>query len=453
MTPPVPAPCRIVLMELAGGPQPLAIDTNRYRAAGVFFLLHEVPLGYHYLSAPELPLSAEQMWEIATEAILPALTDYLIRMKPAGQLLEQFAATNPIDAFEAIRRHLPAAIPASAVSVVICTHERPAALVRCLASLEKLSEQPLEILVIDNAPKTDAIRNAVSEFPNVRYKMEPRPGLSYARNTGVVASRGEFIAFTDDDVEVTENWLRELIRPFTDAAVMCTTGLVLPAEMETQEQSYFESWLPFHRGYTPFRLGPQWLAKWRKAPPVWDLGAGASMALRRTAFDKIGLFDTRLGAGASGCSEDSELWYRLIAAGHSCDYAPASLVLHYHRADAASLANQMRLYARGHATALMVQFARHGHLGNLVRVFIVLPIYYLRKLATSVIFREWMPFWRASARGYLAGLFYLARNRKDRSSEPGRVTVIERRRPVPVLRGSGPNGAKPNGAEASQNGF
>jgi GT2 family glycosyltransferase len=404
-------------MELSSGPQPLALDHDGYRSLGVFFTLHGVPLGHKYFHAIELPLTAPQVWEVAIEAILPALTAELLPSETTGDSVRALAALHPLDAFRIAVENKQTHFSNASVSVVICTRERPAALARCLASLRNLADPPLEIIVVDNAPATDATAQVVAEFPNVRYKLEPRPGLSHARNAGIRASRGEVIAFTDDDVVVTENWLTELVRPFHDPAVACTTGLVIPAEMERTEQAFFESWLSFNRGYRPKRFTPEWLRSFRFSAPVWNLGAGASMALRRSVLADTGTFDTRLGAGAAGCSEDSELWYRILAAGYSCEYVPSSLVLHHHRADRESLARQMRLYSRGHIAALLIQFHRHGHFGNLLRAFGVLPLYYARKLGASLIFREWRPFWTASTTGYLSGFFYLAGHPKDRSRE------------------------------------
>ena len=425
-------------MELGDGAQPLAFEPE-YRAAAVYFLVDGVPMGHRFLNSAELPLTAEQMWEIATEAILPALTQYLVRNRPEGQLLNEFVALDPLDEFR--RRRPQSSVPVDRVSVVICTRERPAALSRCLASMRRLRAQPLEILVIDNAPTTDATRLAVAEFPEVRYKLQPRRGLSHARNTGIAASRGEIIAFTDDDVEVTESWLDELIRPFADGDVMCVTGLVIPAEMQTPQQAMFEEWLPFHRGYLPLRFGIEWLRSFRKAPPVWDIGAGANMAIRRSAFEAVGPFDTRLGAGASGCSEDSELWYRLLAGGHIIEYSPSSMVLHYHRADEQSLAQQMKFYSRGHASALIIQFLRYGHRGNLRRLFAVLPSYLLRKLLGSIVFSEWWPYWKASAIGFISGLFYLIGNRKSQARVVSSRSV-ETHAPVPLLSGGESHGER-----------
>ncbi|HXJ39074.1 MAG TPA: glycosyltransferase [Bryobacteraceae bacterium] len=438
MTAPVPAPCRIVRMELAGGAAPLAIGDDRYRAVGVFFTLDGVPVGHKYLAACDLPMTADQMWEVATEAILPAVTRQLLA---AGVPLHRLVSEDPLQEFRSLLRSIPAGPAADQVSVVICTRERPEALSRCLGSLQKLEEAPLETVVVDNAPGTEATRQVVAEFPGVRYRAEPRSGLSYARNTGVEASRGDIVAFTDDDVLVTGNWLRELMRPFRDPNVMCATGLVIPAEMEVPEQTLFEHWMSFQRGYAGQKFGPAWMKTFRSAPAVWDIGAGASMAIRRSAFGQHGLFDTRLGAGAAGCSEDSEFWYRLIAAGHTCEYTPRALVRHQHRANRQSLARQIRMYSRGHAAALLAQFARYRDARNLLRLAVVLPLYHLRKLGAAAVFPEPRTFMLESARGYLEGLFYLVHNPVDRSEMPVDRSVVQpAEKAIPALRGQEADG-------------
>jgi len=95
--------------------------------------------------------------------------------------------------------------------------------------------------------------------------------------------------------------------------------------------------------------------------PVWRIGAGANMAFSRNVFSRIGLFDERLGAGASGCSEDSEFWYRMLAAGMAIAYQPRAVVWHSHRVDRDAFGSQMKQYMRGHVAALLVQFEKHRH--------------------------------------------------------------------------------------------
>lgn len=94
------------------------------------------------------------------------------------------------------------------------------------------------------------------------------------------------------------------------------------------------------------------------------------MAFRRQIFALVGNFDERLDMGAAGCSGDSEIWYRILAEGWMCNYEPAAVVFHYHRQELDSLKKQMYLYMRGHVMALLVQFAKYRHWGNLIRLFL-----------------------------------------------------------------------------------
>ena len=108
------------------------------------------------------------------------------------------------------------------------------------------------------------------------------------------------------------------------------------------------------------------------------------MAFRRQAFELVGYFDERLGAGASGCSEDSEVWYRILAAGWICRYEPTAVIYHHHRSDLDGMKQQAYQYMRGHVAALLVQLANYKHWGNLRRLFIALPRYYAIRLLREI---------------------------------------------------------------------
>ncbi len=266
------------------------------------------------------------------------------------------------------------------VSVAVCTRERPNELARCLKSLLELSEQPLEIVVIDNAPLSNATRETVRRFPQVRYYKEPRPGLSAARNTAMAVTSGGIIAFADDDVIVHPAWTTRLRRCFEDPKVMVATGLILPAELETRAQVIFEQDFQFfHQGFRARKFDSEYFAALLpKGVPVWSIGAGANMAIRRGAFAEGYRFDTRVGPGVlGGCGEDSEFWYHLLADGWSCIYEPSAVVYHFHRRELGSLRRLVRRYMEGHVAALLLQFAKHRHAGNLRRLLFALPGEYL----------------------------------------------------------------------------
>lgn len=264
------------------------------------------------------------------------------------------------------------------LSVVICTQDRADSLSRCLASLAAQRQAPGEIVVVDNSA-TGSAAATCRAFPQVRYVHEPRPGLSVARNRGLSEVRRDLVAFTDDDVELHPGWTGALVAAFDAAEVDAVTGVVLPAVLDTPAQNAFEHQLGgFTQHFVPILFDGRFFDETLAAgPQVWRIGAGANMAFRRSVFDRVGGFDERLGAGAAGCSEDSEIWYRILAAGGACLYDPRAVVFHHHRADWGGLRRQVRAYIRGHVAALVVQADRHGHQGNLRRIFLQFPQYFL----------------------------------------------------------------------------
>ena len=90
-------------------------------------------------------------------------------------------------------------------------------------AIAQMSVPASEVLVVDNAPSSDATERLVREhYPGVRYVLEPRPGLDWARNRAIAEARSEIIAFTDDDVIVDRNWV-SAIAELLPARPTCTS--------------------------------------------------------------------------------------------------------------------------------------------------------------------------------------------------------------------------------------
>lgn len=99
------------------------------------------------------------------------------------------------------------------ISIVIPTFRRPQPLQRALASVVRQQAPEgvtIEIVVVDNSPEGQA-REAVAAFVSprhaLRYIHAPNPGIANARNAGIAAAEGEWIAFLDDDEEAGANWI------------------------------------------------------------------------------------------------------------------------------------------------------------------------------------------------------------------------------------------------------
>lgn len=378
---------------------------------------------YHRL---EWPLEPYQLAETGADLIgavlaarSPALAGRATLLPDGRSIVEAdpgAAAALADPGAELDRLAAPSRASAADMSVIVCTRHRPEALARCLQALTAQQARPLEILVVDNTEGDAATLQAVSGFgERVRYLIEPTPGLSAARNAGVRAARGERIAFTDDDVIVTPNWTAELSRVLDETGAEAVNGLVLPVRLDTPAQRLFQVELNcFEANPLPMTFDRAWVeAHTRQAAPVWRLGAGANMAFTRRAFERSGLFDERLGAGRSGCSEDSEMWRRIIEDGGRVAYDPRAVVLHEHRETLKELYGQTRAYTRGHVSALFVQHRAYRRWGDAKRIWLSLPRYFARLGVTALKFDQPARYRLAREEliGWLEGLAWLARDR------------------------------------------
>lgn len=331
-----------------------------------------------------------------------------VKRSDIGHIDDAFLASIDVEAG-------PALLPDLTASIVICTRDRPDELARCLASLPQQSLRPNEIIVVDNASCDGRTREAALAA-GVTYLREDRPGLDIARNRGASCATSDIIAYTDDDVLLHPRWLERLVAAFDDPAIAAVTGLVLPAELATEAQRHFETYWGFGQGYVHRDFAPAgFINRGSNVFPAWDIGAGASMAFRRTIFDEVGLFDERLDVGQAGCSGDSEYWYRLLARGYSCRYTPEAIVFHFHRRTMEGLASQIHAYMRGHTAALMVQYERTGIAANRIRAFRWMPAWYARRLLLQLLGRRRIEdrFLRREVSGYVAGLRFYRRHRRE----------------------------------------
>ncbi|MFJ3495926.1 glycosyltransferase [Streptomyces sp. NPDC086091] len=255
------------------------------------------------------------------------------------------------------------AVTVPSTTVVVATRERADRLATALDSLLAQDHPDAEIVVVDNAPVTDATRDLVVHKygDRVRYLTEPVPGLAVAHNTGLAAARGDVVAFTDDDVVADPRWLTELTAPFSaDPGLGCATGLILPARLRTPAQVLLESHGGFAKGFTPRTYDPY-------DPPADEplfpftagrFGSGANMAYRTRVLRAVGGFDPATGAGTPARGGDDLYGFvRVLTAGHRLRYTPHALVWHHHRETWRDLETQAYGYGAGltaYLTAILV---------------------------------------------------------------------------------------------------
>ena len=218
--------------------------------------------------------------------------------------------------------------PLPSATVALCTRDRPDDVRRCLGALMCLHDDGQEILVIDNAPSTEATRQIVERYPSVRYVREPRPGLNVARNRALREAQHEIVAFIDDDAAPDGGWLRALLQNFDDPLVYCVTGLTMPLELETDAQEWHERYSTFARGFRRRVFDGTYF----NPMAAGQVGSGVNMALRRSVLQQLGPFDEALDAGTRTRSGgDSEMFSRILSSGYRIVYEPQALNWHRHR--------------------------------------------------------------------------------------------------------------------------
>jgi len=363
------APVTVAEIELA---QPATVTHMSVAAPGeggracqalVLVRLHAVPVGTIVVDAPAGTVDASSCAEAAW-----ALLGTSIRSRLTSE------GSDGSDGSDGLPADPPAA-DAPLISVVVATRERPRSLAACLDSLSRMDYPNYEIVVVDNDPVTTATASLVGNRgeENLRYAREPRRGLAAAHNRGLEQAAGAIVAFTDDDVKLDGKWLTEISKGFRTAPdVACVTGLIMPAELQTQAQVLLETHGHFGKGFDKRLVN---CGAHRPADPLFPftvgkLGSGANMAFRADRLRELGGFDPATGTGTMARGgDDLAAFFSVLAAGCSLVYQPTALAWHQHRRDLASLRNQTYGYGVGLGAYLTSALADHpAMVGQAVRL-------------------------------------------------------------------------------------
>lgn len=224
------------------------------------------------------------------------------------------------------------------ISVIIATYNRCESLRDTLDSI--LAQKTdgsfdYEVIVADNNSndKTKEIAGVYSDKfgGKLKYLFEPRQGKSNALNSALKEALGELIAFTDDDVIVGENWLKNIAQAFKASDAIAVTGKICPKWLtDVPEWLSLEGPYRFIGPLISFDLGEKnkEIAKEDNILPL-----GANLIIKREAFEKYGNFDIRYGRKGRCLigGEDSELSLRLLKNDEKIMYFPDIVV--YHKVD------------------------------------------------------------------------------------------------------------------------
>jgi GT2 family glycosyltransferase len=260
------------------------------------------------------------------------------------------------DALDAGRSAPASPVDGPTITVAICTKDRVQQLERALASVVPSLGPRDELLVVDNASRDDAVARLVRQrFPAARFVREERRGLGWARNRAIIESRSDVIAFCDDDCVMepgTLTALRAVLARNPD--VDAVTGLVEPLALGGESDRLFDLYFASDRRYRRRWVhAPRSASVARHVGNTGLYGTGASLAIRRDVFDRVGVFDAALGPGTPcGAGDDMEFLFRMLKRGGMLVCEPRTSVRHEHRADISELEEQVESWSRGFACAV-----------------------------------------------------------------------------------------------------
>jgi len=204
------------------------------------------------------------------------------------------------------------------LSVVVPSYRRSDELVRCLEDLASQVEPPLEVVLVLQAYPADAAKSIRERFGRALNlsiaEFAEGLGTSGARNEGLRMSRGEIVAFIDDDVRLPKDWSAAMVACYADSAVGGAGGFVdHPGHYGPfRNAAYRVLGLTSNRfriDWGGFNVGPAF------NPPgvhTAEWLAGCNMSFRRSAILAVGGFDEALGAF---WHEDSDVTYRVLKSG------------------------------------------------------------------------------------------------------------------------------------------
>lgn len=256
-------------------------------------------------------------------------------------------------------------------SVIICSRDRAADLVRTLSSLEGALASATagwEIVVVDNASSDDtaaAARATLGEDATV--VVEERLGLSHARNRGVAEAQGEVLVFIDDDITVDERWVRTYEEIFRDGSVAAAGGPVETIFPEGSDPDYVRAVMADGGSGTGHYMPDAGRAE---VFPGREPGypRGGNMAIRAAAIEEVGDFNVALGWGKHQIpAEETELFARMCAAGHRIWYVPEAQVLHRFQIEKVNWA-YLKRWHRGYGRASVIMKGRPSAGRRLLRV-------------------------------------------------------------------------------------
>jgi GT2 family glycosyltransferase/glycosyltransferase involved in cell wall biosynthesis/SAM-dependent methyltransferase len=243
------------------------------------------------------------------------------------------------------------------VSIIIPVHNQLGFTLQCLRSLRNHSTRyRIEVLVIDDCSK-DATSKVLPTLDWVRYlRNETNEGFLRSCNTAAAQAQGDYLVLLNNDTVVLPGWLDELIDTFAQVPEAGLVGSKLLYPSGTLQEAGGIIWCDA-TGWNYGRGDPPNKPEYNYLREV-DYCSGASIAIPRRVWDKLGGFDT---AFVPAYYEDTDLAFRVRASGYKVLYQPFSSLVHF---EGVSCGTDLASGVKSHQVRNAKTFARR-HAGRL----------------------------------------------------------------------------------------
>lgn len=295
------------------------------------------------------------------------------------------------------------------VSVVIPNWNGAKFLPVCLASLRLQTQQPLEVILVDNGSTDDSLELVQRDYPEVRIvAWAQNRGFAAAANEGIRQSRGDGVALLNNDTEADPHWLSELCRAadrYPEIDMFASKLLLFDRRsvLHSAGDYYGTDGVPGNRGVWQDDVG-----QFDEETEVFGACGGAALYRQRMLRD-VGLFDESLG---SYC-EDVDLSFRARLAGYKCLFVPTARV--YHRLSATGGGPMASYYCGRNFILVLLKDMPGTLIRRYWRQIVGAQLGYVGQSLLHI--RE--PAARARLRGQIAALAHLSGALKARRSVQG----------------------------------
>ncbi len=241
------------------------------------------------------------------------------------------------------------------ISLIMATIGNAQVVERFCCFLNKQTYKNFELIVVDQNTdeRLDEILNKYASMFRIIHLFSS-PGLSKARNVGLPHSRGDIIAFPDDDCWYSSGLLKDVIDIFNNTKVDGITGRI------------------DSKGMGRFDKKEGLVNKFN----VWERAISVSIFLKKNVIDSVGLFNENLGLGSGSLmqsGEETDYIIRCIEKGFKIKYFPKLIVNH---TESITDFNDIRTYKRAYKYGIGCGFVlkQHNYPVLIKAKFLIRPI-------------------------------------------------------------------------------